>query len=212
MTSHALQPQSARSQVRAPVLVLDEFLVASEWQSLLEFTLEHEIRFAGSEVLSATGLSNTDHGYRRSRVMFDLGRFESLFSRRLVQFLPHVLWRLGEKPLHLSKLEIQLTATNHAEFFRAHTDNNAVEVNGRKLTFVYFFHREPRRFGGGELCIYNTTQDSREANKSDFQVVYPMQNQIVFFPSHHLHEIRTVTCPSMEFADSRFTVNGWYHQ
>jgi Rps23 Pro-64 3,4-dihydroxylase Tpa1-like proline 4-hydroxylase len=39
-----------------------------------------------------------------------------------------------------------------------------------------------------------------------------MQNQIVFFPSETLHEVLPVECPSGEFADSRFTVNGWLHR
>ena len=40
----------------------------------------------------------------------------------------------------------------------------------------------------------------------------PLQNQVVFFESHCLHEILPVSSPARGFADRRFTVNGWFHQ
>ena len=128
-------------------------------------------------------------------------------------FLPHVLLALRKRPFPVTALEIQLTASNHAEFFRVHTDNNDDEVRSRELTFVYFFHREPRRFAGGELRVFDTVRtDGVPTPAKRFQLVYPLQNQIVFFPSPYLHEILPVICPSREFADSRFTVNGWYRK
>jgi Rps23 Pro-64 3,4-dihydroxylase Tpa1-like proline 4-hydroxylase len=45
-----------------------------------------------------------------------------------------------------------------------------------------------------------------------YQSIEPRQNQIVFFPCSTLHEITPVQCGSRDFADSRFTVNGWLHQ
>jgi Rps23 Pro-64 3,4-dihydroxylase Tpa1-like proline 4-hydroxylase len=76
------------------------------------------------------------------------------------------------------------------------------------LTFVYFFHREPRRFAGGELRLFDTAQTERVSAKVEhFKLIYPLQNQVVFFPSSYVHEILPVICPSREFADSRFTVN-----
>jgi Rps23 Pro-64 3,4-dihydroxylase Tpa1-like proline 4-hydroxylase len=204
---------SAQPMPSTPIAILDEFLVVEEWQGLLEFTLHNAPAFRATQVIGPDGASLLDPQHRRSRVLFDLGPYHGIFSHRLMTFLPHVLQRLGRPEFGVSQLEVQLTATNHGEFFRAHIDNEANEVSGRRLTFVYFFHREPCGFQGGELRLFDTEiRDGRSVAVGPYRVVYPLQNQIVFFPSSCLHEIVPVTCPSCSFEDSRFTVNGWYHQ
>jgi SM-20-related protein len=206
----AAWPRSART---IPIMLYDEFLVAEELHDLLGYSLRNAQGFVRSEILGYGGRSAPDSQYRRSRVLFKLGPYEALFRRRLLTFLPHVLMAMGKQSFPVVDLEIQLTASNHAEFFRAHTDNDDDEVRGRELTFVYFFHREPRRFTGGELKIFDTVKPEGGSTATErFQLIYPLQNQIVFFPSSFLHEILPVTCPSRAFADSRFTVNGWYRR
>jgi SM-20-related protein len=203
-------PWTART---IPIMLYDEFLVAEELRGLLSFSLHNSSKFAQSGVVRYDGGPEQDTQYRRSRVLFELGPYYAVFRRRLLTFLPHVLLALGKRPFPVTTLEIQLTASNHAEFFRLHTDNDDDELRNRELTFVYFFHREPRRFAGGELRVFNTVYtDGVPSVAKGFQLVYPLQNQIVFFPSVYLHEILPVICPSREFADSRFTVNGWYHK
>jgi SM-20-related protein len=39
----------------------------------------------------------------------------------------------------------------------------------------------------------------------------PGQNFVVFFPAAAIHEVSVVQCPSRDFADSRFALNGWIH-
>lgn len=200
-------------QPQTPVVIFDEFLVAQEWRGLLDYTFQRAPEFAATQVIGADGRSRQDMQYRRSRVLFDLGPFREVFSQRLMAFLPHVLMRLNYPSFPVSQLEIQLTATNNAEYFRVHTDNDAVEVAGRAVTFVYFFHREPRGFAGGELRIYDTVRNNGHSTAAGpYRVIYPLQNQVVFFISNCLHEIIPVGCPSGDFFDSRFTVNGWFHR
>jgi len=198
---------------QTPVAIFDEFLVAEEWRNLLGFTLSQMSRFAATQVIGADGVGRLDQHYRRSRVLFELGPFHQLFSDRLMTFLPHVLARLHFSWFPVSHLEIQLTATNNGEYFRTHTDNDAGQVSGRTLTFVFFFHREPRGFSGGELKIYDTARNNGHSTASGpFRLMPPAQNQVIFFDSSCLHEIVPVACPSGDFADSRFTVNGWFHR
>jgi Rps23 Pro-64 3,4-dihydroxylase Tpa1-like proline 4-hydroxylase len=204
---------NARAEPQTPVITFDEFLVAQEWRALLDFTLASEPQFAHTEVIGSDGVGRLDTDYRRSRVLFDLGHFRDLFTQRLTTFLPLVLHRTGQPPFALASIETQLTGTNNSEFFRMHTDNDATAVNTRVLTFVYFFHREPQSFAGGELRIYDSyRQGQRTLASGPYRIVYPLQNQIVFFPSGVLHEVLPVGCPSGAFCDSRFTVNGWFHQ
>jgi Rps23 Pro-64 3,4-dihydroxylase Tpa1-like proline 4-hydroxylase len=194
----------------APAVILDEFLSPEELAGLISFTLGSWRKFSPSEVLRYDGVSLIDGKHRRSRVLFDLGPYHWLFHTRLLTFLPYVLARLMIRPFGVSSVEMQLTGTNHNEFFRPHTDNDGVEKGGRQITFVYFFHREPRGFGGGELRIFNTRTEP--SHPVPYRLVCPLQNQVVFFQSSYLHEILPVVCPSGRFADSRFTVNGWYHR
>jgi SM-20-related protein len=211
--SHRERGPWPRSALKIPIMIFDEFLVAEELRGLLAYSLQNSSRFVQSGVTRYDGGTEQDSGHRRSRVLFELGPYHLLFQQRLLTFLPHVLLALGKRPFPVASLEVQLTASNHAEFFRAHTDNDDGELRGRELTFVYFFHREPRRFGGGELRIFDTVQTQGAPTATEFfQLIYPLQNQIVFFPSSYLHEILPVICPSREFADSRFTVNGWVRQ
>jgi Rps23 Pro-64 3,4-dihydroxylase Tpa1-like proline 4-hydroxylase len=198
---------------QTPIAIFDEFLVAEEWRHLLDYTLRNAEAFASTQVIGANGESRLDQRYRRSKVLFDLGPFHQLFVDRLLAFLPHVVSRLGDPGFGVSQVEVQLTGTNNQEFFRIHTDNDSAEVSGRRLTFVYFFYREPRGFAGGELRIYDTLREDGQARAAGpYRVVYPLQNQVVFFPSGCLHEVLPVGAPSGDFADSRFTVNGWFHQ
>jgi SM-20-related protein len=200
-------------QPQTPVAIFDEFLVAQEWRALVDFTLIHESQFSTTEVIGSNGQSRLDQSYRRSRVIFDLGPFHQLFADRLLTFLPQVLLRLSHSAFSVSQMEIQLTATNNGEYFRVHTDNDHGQVARRALTFVYFFHREPCSFLGGALRIYDTAHNNGTATRvGPHRDVYPEQNQVVFFNSSCLHEIIPVECPSGDFADSRFTVNGWFHR
>jgi Rps23 Pro-64 3,4-dihydroxylase Tpa1-like proline 4-hydroxylase len=198
---------------RTPIALLDEFLVLEEWQSLLHFTLSQEAAFHHSEVLAGNGASRLDLAYRRSRVLFELGPFRQLFAERLMTFLPHILFRTGIEPFSVSQLELQLTASGGGEFFRTHTDNDSPGVGGRQVTFVYFFHTEPRGFAGGELRIADTDRDQGRALETGVsRLVQPLQNQLVCFPSGCLHEVLPVQSPTGAFAHSRFTVNGWFHR
>jgi SM-20-related protein len=196
-----------------PVAIFDEFLVAQEWRALVDFTLSHAGQFCATEVIGSNGQGRLDHSYRRSRVIFDLGPFHQFFADRLLTVLPHVLLRLSYPAFPVSQMEIQLTGTNNGEYFRVHTDNDHGQVAGRTLTFVYFFHREPRGFNGGALRLYDTADNNGTATRlGPYRDIYPEQNQVVFFNSSCLHEIIPVGCPSGDFADSRFTVNGWFHR
>jgi Rps23 Pro-64 3,4-dihydroxylase Tpa1-like proline 4-hydroxylase len=81
------------------------------------------------------------------------------------------------------------------------------------MTFVYFFHREPRQFEGGELRLHDSRGGSElHTSAGTYQSIVPQQNQLVFFPCSVLHEITPVECSSRAFADSRFTLNGWLHK
>ena len=198
----------------AEPLILEEFLAPAELQALLQHTLDREAEFQLSEVVSpgAAG-SMVDHEYRRSRVLMNLGDYRAVVVNRLESCWPRILSRLGHDEFVASHVEVQITASNDGDFFHWHSDNCHEENAPREITFVYFFHREPTNFRGGELRIY----DSRWENggyvpMENHHTIVPQQNQMVLFVSSLAHEITPVECSSQAFADSRFTMNGWFHK
>jgi len=195
----------------ARCVVLDEFLAPQELEQLTRYTLEHEADFRSSEVVSPAaegGVINYEH--RRSRVLMDLAEHEGLILERIKAVLPQVLEKLGMEESSTAGSEVQITASNNGDFFLFHSDNGSERVAYRHLTFVYFFHREPRQFEGGELRIHDARlEGDRYVSEGSYHTIVPQQNQIVLFPCELLHEITPVKCPSQLFADSRFTVNGW---
>lgn len=200
--------------LRANCVALDEFLAPQELEELTRFTLEHEAEFQTSEVYSASvdrGVMNDE--YRRSRVLMELPEQQEMILARIKSVLPQVLEKLGMEEFTIADVEVQITASNDGDFFLCHNDNGSEGVSARYLTFVYFFHREPRQFEGGELRIHDShLQDGVYVSDGSYQTIVPQQNQIVFFPCELMHEISRVKCPSLHFANSRFTLNGWLRQ
>jgi Rps23 Pro-64 3,4-dihydroxylase Tpa1-like proline 4-hydroxylase len=195
-------------------VVLDEFLAPQELEALTRFTFEREGEFETSQVVSPTeehGIVNYEH--RRSHVLMDLKEQQDIMLARIKAVLPQVLGQLGMEEFEIADVEAQITASNDGDYFHFHSDNASDQVRSRHLTFVYFFHREPRQFEGGELRIHDARlKDGVYVSEGSYQTIAPQQNQIVFFQCELMHEITPVKCPSQLFADSRFTLNGWLRQ
>jgi hypothetical protein len=213
--SHGVQPASAAvgvldapAMVRACSVVLDEFLAPHELDEMISYALQHEAEFQGSVVVSPNREGMLDYSHRRSRVLMDAGKHEEVILERIRGVLPVVLEQLGMEEFSITRTEVQMTASNDGDFFRPHCDDAQELVAARRITFVYFFHREPRPFEGGELRLHDSLS-GRHVSAGSYQTIVPRQNQIVFFPCSVLHEITPVECSSKAFADSRFTLNGW---
>jgi Rps23 Pro-64 3,4-dihydroxylase Tpa1-like proline 4-hydroxylase len=199
---------------RAKCVVLDEFLAPQEVEQLIRYVLDHEKDFKTSEVISPDGVPGvTNYTHRRSRVLMEAGPYKKIILNRIRHTLPEVLAQLGIEEFPITRSEVQITASNDGDFFRAHSDDGQAVIASRQLTFVYFFHREPNQFEGGELWLHDSHKGEHHAiGTGNYERIVPQQNQIVFFPCSTLHEITPVQCKSRAFADSRFTVNGWLHR
>jgi SM-20-related protein len=212
--SRSVQVLERPTTPEARCVILDEFLAPQEVNELLRFVQEHEAEFQTSEVISPSSEPGVvDYNHRRSRVLMDTGKHHEVVLDRIRGVLPSVLEELGMEEFPVTRAEVQITASNDGDFFRAHSDDADASIASRHLTFVYFFHREPRQFEGGELRLHDLPWNAEEQFKTgSYEAIQPRQNQIVFFPSSLLHEITPVACASRAFADSRFTLNGWLHK
>lgn len=189
----------------APFLILEEFLAPEEMRRVRAHALRQERIFRQSRVVPRSGTAPAENlAYRKSRVLFELGPLRALFSNRLLHHLDYVRERLGVAPFEVRHVETQMTASNDGDLFRVHNDSTDAKAPSREITFVYFFHKEPRPFSGGELRIYGEAPQS--------WTITPEQNSTVLFHASRRHEVLPVACPSGAFADSRFTLNGWVHR
>jgi hypothetical protein len=181
-------------------------------QPLLDDILSREAEFQAASVVSAGATAPAvNPNLRRARTLDGLGKYEAAFVERLKAELQPALEKLGHKTFPIGNIEIQVTASNDGDYFRLHRDTSPEDT--REISFVYFFHREPRRFSGGELRLYPMRVIDGGVARSDRpHTLSPRQDTIVFFPSTNDHEVLPVRVPSREFADSRFTVNGWIHR
>jgi excisionase family DNA binding protein len=197
-----------------PVFVKHDFLTKQELRRLSSYVFEHESNFTASTVIAQDEPDGeSDPTYRKSLVLYDLGDYSTLIKDRLFALLPRVLEAFHHEAFPIADVDVQVTASNDGDFFKVHQDNSAVEpvdIPLREISYVYYFHSEPKAFTGGQLKLYNSQNgEVQSAKKRIAATITPRQNTLVLFPSSYDHEVLPVRCPSRKFINSRFTVNGW---
>ena len=156
------------------------------------------------------------------------------FLPKLRAALPQALARLGTDNRGLRteragsyRIELNVTVHQPGGYYQAHRDGGYQTPSdsseqgrghaGRKISYVYYFNRKPRRFAGGDLLLHDTDYDAGEDRAGQrraqaFTRLAPIDNSLILFPSDSLHEITQITSAGgepLDFADGRFTVNGW---
>ncbi|MEB3232183.1 MAG: 2OG-Fe(II) oxygenase [Leptolyngbyaceae bacterium] len=183
---------------------LTHFLDEATHDQLLDFTLDQQSAFVGSS--TSTG----DINYRQSSVLHHFPDFANLMRGEIHAAFADVIAALKLTPFNITQVEAQLTAHNDENYYKIHNDNGSEDTATRVLTYVYYFYQEPKAFTGGVLRIYDSRiQNNYYVQAESFQDITPINNSIVFFPSHYMHEVLAIQCPSRQFAHSRFTINGW---
>ena len=193
-----------RDVIRHSVVQLEEFLSAAEVAWLMSLTFAAEQRFAPAR------LSSQRADYRHSLMLSAPHEVWALMTARIRAVLPDVMQGLHMGRFPIGNIDCQITASIDGSYFKAHTDAGLDGPIKRQLTYVYYFHREPKAFTGGELRIYDDALSNGKLAATDsYQVIEPRHNSIVFFQSAIMHEVMPVSMPSEQFRDARFTVNGW---
>jgi len=188
----------------APFVQVCNFLNADLHWQILDLALRHQHEFGASSVVT------NDSNYRRSRVLFDLEQCGTRMDAELRKILPWVCQRLNITPSNDGRLEKQMTAHNDGDYFKLHNDNGSSDTADRVISFVYYCNLPPKRFSGGELRLYDSrVENGYWVGADTFSTIEPINNSIVFFLSRLLHEVTPVHCESGNFADGRFTLNGW---
>ena len=123
----------------------------------------------------------------------------------------HALSRLGLSPFAVTRRELQVTRHEAGGFYRMHRDAGP-KASSRYLTYVYYFHREPRRFTGGDLLLFDQTAGGARSDLTAFTRIRPIHNSMLLFASDRLHAVSRVEADGPDPLDGRWTVNGWLHR
>ena len=126
------------------------------------------------------------------------------FETRLRKAFSEALPRMGMCEPGQYRVEMSLSAHLGGDFFDKHIDNATRTTRARMVSFAYYFHREPRRFSGGELLLHDS-----HSNAGGFTRIEPRGNSIVFFPSWCTHQITPVENDRDDFGAARFAIHGW---
>lgn len=216
VTRKIVNHQEIKKSIKSPknFIEIENFLTETEQEELWQFTKNQAQNFVLSDVYNQK-LPVSDRQYHRHSLILDQPfTLSHLIVEKVRQVLPKILAKLQTQEFPIGSIEAQLTAHNDGEYFKLHNDNGVEAVFSRILTFVYYFHQQPKAFTGGELRIYDGKFEGEQSKKfvpTGYHVVVPRNNCIVFFPSQMMHEVTQVQCPSQKFLDGRFTVNGWVH-
>ena len=192
--------------IMPPFRVLEGFLDAAEAERLLAHVAGREAAFTGTQV-GDKGAARLDPAVRVSTSIDDLGEFRPLIGDRLKGMAQALTAELKLSPFRAARVELELVAHGDGAFFKRHIDTQTATERShvRVLSGVYYFHRQPKGFGGGALRLYAIGDPARFAD------IEPAHNTLVVFPSWAPHEVLPVTCPSGQFMDSRFAINCWLH-
>jgi SM-20-related protein len=185
------------------VMRVRNFLPNEAHAALLDYVLQQEEQFAGSSVLS------NDPEYRKSTVLYNFPKYQQMFRTALRAVNPEICETIGVPTFTIDHIEWQLTGTVDKGYFKPRNDNSA-GVGYRKVTFVYYFHREPRPYNGGEIRFFGYNPLAPDIGDARHMLeLLPVQNSIIFFDASCYHEVRNVRCQTPGFANARFIVNGW---
>jgi SM-20-related protein len=213
MQTPVMQTQVAQTQVTqtqadqtqaVQYVIVPSLLPPANWLRLLDYVAQREADFVPTSTMTG------ELDYRKSWVLYDFPEWRDRIADTVQLLLPQVIQRLKLELFVPEQLEVQLTAHNHGHYYKIHNDNGNEEVADRVISYVYYFHREPQPYRGGELKLYNlVAQDGLYQAGDGTVTIAPPNNSLVLFPSHFMHEVLPVDCPSGQFLDSRFTLNGW---
>ncbi len=158
--------------------------------------------------------------HRKSRVLYknQLGELNDIFTARLMEEISKVTSLLLMNEFDIDTLELQLTTHQDGDFYTIHKDRSNQkkskykrDSSTRRITYVYYFYKPPKKFSGGDLLLFDTNFKD-DTYSTNYCRIHPEHNSMIFFPSAAYHQVTKVSMNSDNFYHGRFTLNGWAHQ
>lgn len=198
-------------EIWPPHFLITNLLSPEEVDRATAHVLERESIFTDATVYTVDRDGhNADTRFRRSRILDDVNDVAPLVANRLQNIIPQIWTQLRLPDITINRMECQITAHGDGDFFETHTDNSMPDIAHRKVSYVYYFHQEPKRFTGGHLRFYHSKlKDGVNSAGVLAADIEPPRNSLMIFPSHTHHEVTPISCATTALADQRLTINGW---
>lgn len=211
------EPLPADASGPAPFVHLHNMLSAGQQQDLWRALEEQKASLQPAGVYGDGAIPQIDEAKRVAQRFDQAGMVRAWFLPWLEGVIarPDILPRLGLAAFPMGRRELQVTGHGDGGFFNIHRDASADPASpswARHVTFIYYFHRQPRRFTGGDLLLFDAAGHAQSGGEEfSFTRIDPVHNSLVFFQSNRLHTVTRIECPSADLLDGRWTVNGWLH-
>ena len=194
----------------APFVRMTNFLAPGECDRLLALGLAARERFVPAQVGETYAARRVDPDVRNT-LEADAQTLAKAWSRiapKILSLAPKILARLRMDDSGRYAITMGMRVYPEGGFYVPHRDRMADAWSDRRFSFVYFFNRQPPRFSGGDLLLYDTDADAGCFSYSNFSRIVPFRNSIVFFPSGCGHQVTPVQYETDDFGDRRWVVNG----
>ena len=205
-------PEGYPGLAAVPFIVLDGFLSPERHAQVVDYFLEAVVDLIEASVVKGDGKRVRDDAARSARVGYEPTALKAWFLPLVAEHFPECFRRFAIPVFEPARLELQLTASFHGDFYKAHRDYDPEKPNGvetRRISYVYYFRPPGGSFEEGHLRLYDWRKPDDVAAAKRFTTVLPLDNRLILFPSHALHEVMAVRALSGRVEDGRFTLNGW---
>lgn len=190
-------PPPAPDADPAPFLQLRNFLPPSETERLRQWTAASRGIFYRMPRWPEGNRINELYHRAHGAPLDAHPTVNAWFMPKVYAALPRVMAALRMHDLAKHRGRLHLGLMGDGGFSRPHRD-------ACSLIGVFFHHKEPRSFSGGDVLLHDYGPETEEGALG-FSRIEPIGNSIVFYPGGALHEIETVACDPDDFLTGRLT-------
>lgn len=168
--------------------------------------LFHQIGIPNSDFKGSLHLSLEEEHPENAKVRI-IKQATNSITEKVIEILPSIFKSLGIQAFPVSHIPLSIINGFDGHTGIPHTD----ESGGRyKISILYYLHKNPKEFKGGDLELYETDLKSTKGYKEvPFAKINHEDNQLIIFPSEVYHGVTDVVMESDNFEDGRFVIVGF---
>ena len=207
-----LTPEDSRTTrpLPTPFFRRPAFLPTSDRDRIMAYALESEAKFKPLSITAnfrdGSQAQRRDTALRDQLGLSKIPELRDVIEPHIQAILPRMISDLDLPEFEIREIHLSMSLTRNAGFGKPHRD----DVNsGAMISFLYYFHSQPKQFTGGDLMLYDRQVDPNAAVISEATRFVHADNLLVAFPCNAVHEITRVECPSPEFGHGRFAIAGF---
>lgn len=129
-------------------------------------------------------------------------------SSKVNEHMPHFMEALGLESFPFVNEPFTVISGRQGHNGTPHADTFDGQ---RQMTVLYYFHKVPKAFSGGDLEFYASNEKSAEGYYNKAVCSVKMEdNMLIVFSSEIFHGVTEVQSDSEDFADSRFVAVSFF--